>query len=344
LPEARILREPRRLGAIRARARMLGLVRRLMEARGFLEVQTPMLRSAAEVAYLRQCETLSVNEHTLYLRTDPEEYLKRYLTIGLEAVYEVSTNVRAEQADDDHLQEFTSLECYRRFGTLADSIQLCSDLVGEALTVLRGTTITSLHGKGIDLTSPIPVESFSGLLLKFDGLEVERYPTAESLASEIKRRGWWGGTRGPLDQFRRTWLEWLLAERIQTGLDRPTFVIEFPAELSLSYLVRPDSPRVCQRGELYLPGGFELAHVYEILTDPDQIRARYEERLQYRISAGLPPVSLDEGLLGSAALGMPPMCGLAIGLDRLLLLVLGEGIVGDGLLFPREGFEGEGAL
>jgi elongation factor P--beta-lysine ligase len=105
-----------------------------------------------------------------------------------------------------------------------------------------------------------------------------------------------------------------------------------------SYRARPDRPQTCLRGELFLSGGFELAHIYENITDASSLRSRYEERLRHRIASGLPPVALDEGLLGSAALGMPPMAGIAIGLDRLLLLVLGEGRVGDGSLFPREGF------
>jgi lysyl-tRNA synthetase class 2 len=337
LPEVKFLTERWRLEAIGKRARLLRFVREFMEAHRFVEVQTPMLRAAPEVAYLEQCATLGTNNQTLYLRTDPEEYLKRYLTIGLEAVYEISTNVRAEQADRDHLQEFTTLECYRRFGTLSDSIETCSELIVGALNSLGTGTATFLHGQAVDLTPPLPVRSYAEILLTC-GLDIEQYPTAAGLARQIRERGWWEGTGGPLDQFRRTWLEWLLTNRIQPLIDRPTFVTEFPIELALSYQACIDRPAICQRGELYLPGGFELAHVYEIMTEARQIRERYEERLRYRVTGGLPAVALDEGLIGSAALGMPPMSGLALGLDRLLLLVLGKGIIGDGLLFPREGF------
>jgi len=341
LPEVRVLTEPCRLEAIAKRAKLLRFAREFMEAHGFLEVQTPMLRAAPEVAYLEQCTTVAANGQVLYLRTDPEEYLKRYLTVGLEAVYEISTNVRVEEVDRDHLQEFTTLECYRRFGTLSDSIETCSALIVAALNSVGTGTITSLHGQAVDLTPPLPVRSYADVLLTC-GLEIEQYPTTDSLAREIRERGWWEGTGGPLDQFRRTWLEWLLTNRIQPLIDRPTFVTEFPIELALSYKACSDRPSICQRGELYLPGGFELAHVYEIMTDAAQIRERYEERLRYRVAAGLPAVALDEGLIDSAAFGMPPMSGLAVGLDRLLMLVLGKGIIGDGLLFPREGFnEGE---
>ncbi len=121
-------------------------------------------------------------------------------------------------------------------------------------------------------------------------------------------------------------------------LDRPTVVTDFPEELGLSARERPGAPGVTLRAELYLPGGLELAHLYENLTEPEALRARYTARLEHRIAAGLPRVPLDEGLLGSAALGMPPMAGLALGVDRLLLLIRGRGTVADGLLFPHEGF------
>jgi len=341
LPEVKVLTAPWRLEAIAKRAKLLRFAREFMEAHGFLEVQTPMLRAAPEVAYLEQCTTVAANSQILYLRTDPEEYLKRYLTIGLEAVYEISTNVRVEEADRDHLQEFTTLECYRQFGTLSDSIKTCCAFIVGALNSVGTGTTTSLHGQAVDLTPPLPVRSYAEILLTC-GLNIEQYPTTDSLAREIRERGWWEGTGGPLDQFRRTWLEWLLTNRIQPLIDRPTFVTEFPIELGLSYRACSDRPAICHRGELYLPGGFELAHVYEIMTDAAQIRERYEERLCYRVAAGLPAVALDEGLIDSAAFGMPPMSGLALGLDRLLMLVLGKGIIGDGLLFPREGFnEGE---
>lgn len=338
LPEAHFVTNPSRLAAVQIRAQLLNWVRAFLEDRGFVAVQTPMLHAEAEVAYLQQYETLSINDQTLYLRTDPEEYLKRYLTAGLEAVYEISTNVRGEWPDANHLQEFTSVECYRRFWSFDDALSTSCELVAGALNALRGETVTTLHGRPVDLTPPLSVRSFAELVREHTGLELDQYSNTEALAEAIRSRGWWQGTGGPLDQFRRTWLEWLLDHRIFLELGQPTFVIDFPVELGLSYRERPEQPGVCARGELLLPGGFELVHLYENLTDPDVLRARYEVRLKYRIAAGLPTVTLNEGLFESAALGMPPMAGIAVGLDRLLLLVLGKGVVGDGLLFPQEGF------
>ena len=119
----------------------------------------------------------------------------------------------------------------------------------------------------------------------------------------------------------------------------PVFVVDFPVDLGLSGRERRGVPGACHRGELYLPGGFELAHFYENITEAGELRRRYAGRLEHRIASGLPSVPLDEDLMRSAELGMPPMSGFAIGIDRLLMVALGADQVSTGLLFSREGFE-----
>jgi len=338
LPEADFVCDPERLAAVEDRARLLQWVRWFLDAHGFLEVQTPFLRVAPEIAFLQQYETRAFDGRTLYLRTDPEEYLKRYLTAGLDAVYEISTNVRGDRPDADRLQEFTSLECYKRFWTFGDVVTTCGELVAGALTALRGATMTCLHGREVDLTPPIAVRAFGELVLQYTGIELTRYPTAASLAEAVCQLGWQGQNEAPFGGFRRMWLEWLFEYRVVPQIDRATFVVDFPSQLALSYRTDPESANVCFRGELILPGGLELCHVYENLTDAVALRTQYEERLAYRVAGGFQSVAIDEGLMSSLELGMPPMGGMAVGLDRLLLLIRGKGIVGDGLLFPREGF------
>lgn len=340
-PEAAFVADPARLTPIRARAVLLKWMRAFLDDLGFLEVQTPMLQSTPEVAYLKQYRTKTINGRALYLRTDPEDYLKRYLSAGFVAVYEISTNVRGEWPSDISLQEFTSMECYRRFWTFDDALSLCSGLVTGALDTFRGRFKTLLRGQPIDLEPPLAVRSFGDLALEHTGLRLSDYPSVEDLSEVIRTKGWWDGTGSQLDRFRRTWLEWLLDNRIIPNIEKPMFVIDFPVELGISYREHADHPSICLRGELYLPGGFELAHVYENLTDPEPLRARYEDRLEYRVAAGLPAVPLDEGLVQSAVIGIPPMAGMALGVDRLLLLLLGNGAIGEGLLFPREGFPRE---
>jgi elongation factor P--beta-lysine ligase/biotin carboxylase len=344
IPEASVLGDASRRDAIVARSELVGWLRARLADDGFLEVQTPLLHAAAECGVVHQYETTAVNGRTLYVRTDPEEYLKRYLTAGFDAVFEVAANVRGEVPDDDHLQEFTSLECYRRWWSFSDALDYCWALVGAALTAVRGSTATALHEVPVELGGRPVVRTFDELALEHAGIDVDRHPTAAALLRELRARDLWTGTGGHLDDFRRTPLEWLLDERICPAIAEPTFVVDFPVELGLSARERPDRPGRCLRGELYLPGGWELAHLYENLTEPAALRSRYKERLRHRVAAGLPSVELDEDLIASAALGMPPMSGIAIGVDRLFALIRGGASVSDGLLFPHEGFADAPAL
>lgn len=341
LPEARFVADPARLAAVRRRARLLARVRGFLDRRGFVEVQTPFLRAAPETANVHQYRTEAVGGRRLFLRTDPEEYLKRYLTAGLEAVYEVSLNARGEVPDADRLQEFTSLECYRRFATLEDAVALLDELVREVLTAFRGDPETHLHGRPVSFARAPAVRTFADLVAEHTGVVVDEHPTAESLAAEMRRlHGEPGGSAR--DGLRGNWLERLLEERVLPHLTEPTYVVEFPRELGWSACLHPERPEVCLRSELYLPGGWELAQLYENLTEPEPLRGRLEERLARRIAHGYEAVPLDEGLLGSAEMGMPPMAGFAVGIDRLLMLALGADEIGSGLLFPREGFDGGG--
>ena len=338
LPEAAVLADTDRHEAVVARSRLVAWLRARLSAAGFLEVQTPLLHAAAECGQVHQYETRGVGGRRLFLRTDPEEYLKRYVTAGFDSVFEVAANVRGEIPDGVRLEEFTSLECYRRDWSFDEAVGFCWSLARDALAELRGSTVTSLHGREVELGAAPAVRTFRDAVLEHSGVDIDAYPTAAALMGELSRRGLWGGTGGPLDGFRRTALEWLLEETVFPELDEPTFVVEFPVEIGLSARERPGRPGTCLRGELYLPGGWELANLYENLTEPAALRSRYEDRLRHRVAAGLPPVPLDEGLMASAELGMPPMSGIAIGVDRLFALVRGGGRVGDGLLFPAEGF------
>ena len=339
LPEAEYVVDPKRLEAVRARASLLRWLRTFCEERAFLEVQTPLLRVAGEAANVHQYRLEAIGGRTFFLRTDPEEYLKRYLTAGCDAVYELSLNVRGEAPDANRLHEFTSLECYRRLATLGDMISLCHEMVGGALRALRGSLVTRLHGGIVRWDVTPRVCTFRELIETHAQIRIDEYPTAASLGECVRSRKLWQGYGDERDRLRGSWLERLLEACVLPALEAPTYIVDFPSELGLSARPRQEDPRVSLRAELYFPGGWELAHLYENLTEAGPLRERLAERRRRRVVNGYPDVALDEGLLGSAELGMPPMAGLAIGVDRLLMVVLGEGRVGQGLLFAREGFE-----
>ena len=336
-PEAEVLLEPGRLAVFRARAQLIARLRSFLTQRDFLEVATPVLHQQAEACQVHQLVTTGAGGARLYLRTDPEEYLKRYLTAGLPRVFEISTNCRGEAVNDTHLQEFTSIEGYARCWSFDRVLTLVEELLRDALVAVRGEATMQFGGRLHDLSRPLEVLEFDDLVAAAADLRPSGYP-GEALAAEVRRRFGWNGTGTALDRYRRTWLEWLFEEHAIPSLERAAFVVGFPVELGLSGRRRPHDPATAYRGELYLPGGFELAHFYDNIVDPVELRERYEYRRAHRLASGLSEVDLDEGLQTSALLGMPPMSGYAIGVDRLLMGALGLERISDTLLFPREGF------
>jgi len=341
LPEARFLTDPNARAAVIDRARMIRSLRDTLDRTGFLEVQTPFLHAEAEAGLVAQLQSEGANGRRLYLRTDPEEYLKRYLTAGFDAVYEIANNARGEPPDAVHLQEFTSVECYRRFWSFSEAIETTQALCRVGLQAVAGRPTAIFGGRAFDFAAPLPCRAVEELISRHAGLSLSAFP-GPALADEIRRRGWWDGSGSALDDFRRTWIEWLLDHTVLPAVTEPLFVVGFPAELGLSAKETAAGSGIVLRGELYLPGGFELAHVYETIVEPEALRRRNRERREHRVAAGLPWVELDAGLQASAELGMPPMSGLAIGIDRLLMLARGDGAIGRGLLYPHEGFDGRG--
>jgi lysyl-tRNA synthetase class 2 len=329
-PEQRFLDDPRRLQAVRRRSRLVTSIRSFLDERGFLEIQTPILHEVPEVAYVSQYTTRATNGRTLYLRTDPEEYLKRCIGAGLEAVYEVAANARGDAIDDLHLQEFTSVECYKRFWSFDEALAFCDELLTDALRAI-----------GASIEAP-QIITFTDAVAMHAGIDIDSCPTAGTLANAIRAR--WTNSdlpAGEVARLRRPWLEWLADTQVLPRLTRPTYIVEFPIELGLTAVAHPARRNVALRGELYLPGGVELAHLYENLTERDAMERRSRERILHRIAAGMPPIDLDHAMLAAAARGIPPMSGFAIGVDRLFWFASGcIGSVGDGLMFPREGAEG----
>ncbi|MEM9291120.1 MAG: amino acid--tRNA ligase-related protein [Acidobacteriota bacterium] len=338
LPERSFLQQPQRLQRVVERAHALRFVRATLDNDGFLEVTTPFLQSAAENCQVAQA-TVELGEgpeakQTAFLRTDPEEYLKRYLTAGLEAVYEISTNVRDEAPDGTHLREFQSLEYYHRGWSFADT-------VSYAETLVRSLWRAAAEHP----TTPFQRLSVREAILDATGLDLDSSPlaTAEGLRRAILAAGLEGEGQQPgdlissvpeaLQPWRRSWVEALLDAFVCPHFTSPTWLVGYPPELALSS--RVDAGRAL-RGELFAPGGLELAHVYENEVLPGVLKHRYSNRHAHRVDAGLDPRQPNEDLFASLQLGMPPMAGGAIGVDRVLMIARGEAQVGSGLLFPHE--------
>jgi elongation factor P--beta-lysine ligase len=338
-PESAAVRDPGRLLAVTERARLVSMLRRLFDESGYTEATTPLLQAAGEMCLVSQAITEPIAGRRFFLRTDPEEYLKRYLSAGLDAVYEVSMNVRADAPDDLHLVEFGLLEFYRRLLPFDDLLTWTDEVIRRSLDEIGGPDV-AWSGIRIDTRRPFTRISFTDLVQSVTGIDTNapECASARGLAKALTKGGVPVHVPGELAPWRRALLEGLLDEHVLSSLRRPMWVTHFPADLALSSRLDPQDPSRSLRAELYLPGGLELAHVYEVLVDDSDLRDRYDARRSHRVAAGLPYVPTNEGLMMSAELGMPPMSGGGVGIDRLLMVARGDARIGAGLLFAREGY------
>lgn len=335
LPEAEAILWPGRLESIVHNAAMFREIRLFLDGRDFVEVKTPMLQAAPEISFFHQAVTQPMRGTSFYLRTDPEEYLKRYLTAGIEAVYEISTNVRDDADDSTHLTEFQSLEFYRRFMDFQEARELADDLIRH---LVRRHSAFGPRPTVINPDRPCARARYADLTKQMTGIDLDApdCATAAGLAARIRSCGLTVELSGQATTWRRNWLDTLFDDHVLPALDEPTWVTHFPADLAYSYRLDPANPNYALRAELYLPGGMEVAHVYENLTVERELRERYTVRRRHRLDCGLGETVLNESLMGSARIGMPPMGGGAIGMERLLMTLRGDDEIGAGVLFGQE--------
>jgi lysyl-tRNA synthetase class 2 len=324
---------PRR--AFLARAAVLKTMRRVLDERGFVEFEGPMLQLVAGGANARPFLT---HHHALdvemKLRISLELYLKRMLVGGVERVYELGRNLRNEGIDRDHNPEFTMLEAYQAYGDYHSMMELSEALVVEccrALNPIYGRdpddlTVTA-GGRAIDLTPPFARATILGSVSEATGEDVTlEHPDLQGIAlrHDVPIDDAWGPGKIVQELFEK------LVER---SIDRPTFVCDFPREVSP--LARPHraSPGLTEHFDL-IAGGVELVTAFSELTDPDEQRARFELQQQMRETLGDEVHPMDEEFLRALEHGMPPAGGLGIGIDRLLLLLTGVENLRDLIMYP----------
>jgi lysyl-tRNA synthetase class 2 len=311
------------------RAVLLRTIRTELDERGFLEVETPVLQSVAGGANARPFTTHhNVLDMDMKLRISLELFLKRLVVGGLERVYEIGRIFRNEGIDRDHNPEFTMLELYQAYADYHDIMDLTQALVVTGARAVLGTTTVSFGG------AEIPLEGEWRRLTMLDAVSEaagERVTLDRSDLPELAERhgvgvdpAWGPGklVRGLFDKL------------VEHTLIEPTFVVDFPREVSP--LARPhrDDPALTEHVDLVI-GGVELATAFSELTDPDDQRARFEEQAAAREAGDEEAHPLDEDFLRALEHGMPPVGGVGIGIDRLLRFLLDAGTLRDVILFPH---------
>jgi lysyl-tRNA synthetase class 2 len=312
----------------RRRSRILSLTREFLEKRGFVEVETPVLQPVYGGAFARPFTT---HHHSLgrdlYLRIADELYLKRLIIGGLERVYEIGKDFRNEGMDRTHSPEFTQLELYQAYADYNDMMALAEELIaGLARDVCGGTTI-SWQGTEVDLSPPwrrLPVaEAVAGALGTDPGADLG------SLASAARK----AGVELPEPMTFGRLIEEVLASLVEPELSAPTFLVDYPKEISPLAKETPGNPETVERFEIFICG-LELGNSFSELNDPDEQRARFEYQVRQREDGDAEAHGMDEDFVRALEHGMPPTGGIGIGVDRLVMLLTDSRNIRDVILFP----------
>jgi lysyl-tRNA synthetase class 2 len=325
--------ETRELFAVRSRA--VSAFRRFLDGRGFLEVETPVLQPLYGGALARPFTTHH-NElgRDLYLRIATELYLKRLIVGGLEKVYELGKDFRNEGVSYKHNPEFTMLETYEAYADYEDVMRMTEEMVAFAAQEALGTTEVEWKGETIDLKPPWRRLSLGGALAEHLGFD----PFAPTPTGERDEAGLRAGlaAKGLETGGDKTWaalVDHALSHFIEPHLVEPTFLIDYPVELSPLSRQMPGNPSLTERFEAFC-GGMEIGNGYSELNDPDEQHARFEEQAQMGRAGDAEAHPIDEDYVNALGYGMPPTGGLGVGIDRVVMLITGHASIREIVLFP----------
>ena len=289
----------------RARTKVVTAIRGLLDERGFIDVETPVLQEVPGGGHARPFETHhNALNRDLFLRIALELHLKRLLVGGFERVYEIGRVFRNEGLSPRHNPEFTLLESYQAYADYEDVMQLVEDLVVVAAMAAGRPLESSYQGESINLTPPFRRERMADLVLEHTG--------REAVGEELNE---------------------LFEEHVEPRLRQPTFVLDYPVEISPLARPREDDPRFVERFELIMLGR-EYANAFTELTDPVDQRRRFEAQAALREAGNVEAHPMDEDFLRAVEHGLPPCGGLGMGIDRLVMLLTDQPSIRDVILFP----------
>jgi len=306
-----------------ARAKVVSTVRRFLDDEGFIEVETPVLQPLYGGAMARPFTTHhNALDRDLYLRIATELYLKRLIVGGLERVYEIGKNFRNEGVDTTHNPEFTVLEWYEAYADYLDVADRCERLVHAVAQAV------GYQGE-VDFAPPWKRETLAGAVLDRTGIDILALRDRDALAAGMRERG----LAAPEE---RTWpqlVDDLVSDHVEPTLLQPTFLLDFPIEISPLAKEHRETPGLVERFEAFV-GGMELANAFTELNDPDEQRRRFESQRRLAAAGDDEAQPYDEAFVQALEQGMPPTGGIGIGIDRLVMAMTGTRSIRDVVLFP----------
>jgi lysyl-tRNA synthetase class 2 len=313
----------------RTRSRLIGYLRNYLDARGYVEVETPVMQPIYGGALARPFAThYNALDAQFYLRIATELYLKRCIVGGLDRVYEIGKDFRNEGIDREHNPEFTMLEFYEAYADYSDIMQLVEEMLHGLVVELHGSSEIERFGTILDFKPPWSRSEYTALVREHAGVDLK---TAEDrvLRATLANRD-----VENLDAIPRTKLiDELFKHFVEPQLVQPTFVLDYPIEISPLAKPKRGDVSLAERFELFIQGK-ELANAFSELNDPDDQRTRFEIQSNARAAGDEEAHQIDEDYVRALEYGMPPTGGCGIGIDRLMMLLTESPSIRDGILFP----------
>jgi len=326
-----LITNPETKATFQVRSRVITAIRQFLNQRGFLEVETPVLQPSAGGALARPFTT---HHHTLdqdfYLRIAHELHLKRLIIGGFDKVYELGRTFRNEGISIKHNPEFTMLESYEAYTDYNDVMNMVEEMVSKIGRQVLDTDKVEFGGNTLSLKPPWPRLELRQAIIKYSGIDFDQYPDADSLRSkmlQLKMEVDPQKNRGRL-------IDELISTFVEPNLVQPTFLLDYPVEMSPLARLKPDDDRLVERFEAFA-GGMEIANAFTELNDPIEQRERFTEQLKERQVENEERWTIDEDYLLALEYGMPPTGGLGVGIDRLVMLLTGQQSIREVILFPQ---------
>jgi lysyl-tRNA synthetase, class II len=315
----------------RRRAQITAGIRRYLEERDFLEIETPVLQSEAGGADARPFVTYhNTLEMELYLRIATELHLKRLIVGGFEKVFELGRIFRNEGVSTRHNPEFTTIEVYQAYADYNDMMALTEGIITTVTQEVLGTLQITYQGQEIDLTPPWRRVTMQDLGKEATGLDYNSFQTLSEAKTASKNAGLPGVEEC---QSIGKLLNLAFEEKVETTLIQPTFVIDYPVEISPLAKPHRSAPGLVERFEIFIVGR-EIGNSFSELTDPIDQRERLEAQAARKAAGDLEAHGVDEDFLTALEYGMPPTGGLGIGIDRLVMLLTDCASIRDAIAFP----------
>lgn len=315
------------------RSDVIRVIRRWLDERDFVEVETPVLQAAASGAAAKPFSTHhDALDRDFYLRISPETYLKRVVAGGFDRVYELGRNFRNEGIDASHLQEFTMLEWYAAYWDYRDNMTAVRELIQHAFVEVIDTTTVEFKGETLDFAGDWPVHDYRDLVAEHTGIDLREHRDVDSLRAAIAQRGIAEG----LDEVvsYAALVDLLYKRTVRPSLVQPCFLVHHPAELVPLARRNDDDPSVLDMFQVVVHG-WEIVKAYSELVDPIEQEERLLEQVRLREAGDEETMMLEDDFIECMRHGMPPMSGLGLGIDRLVALLTDAPTLRDVVLFPQ---------